>query len=106
MAIDRQPIVNDVLGGMGGITNTFSVPGWPTGKYESGLSTNIAAAKQLLAKAGYPNGKGLPTIYLYAEVPSSNPSRYRWRKQYKRSYNRTSAFRRRSSSSTPRIGVI
>ncbi|KRW92211.1 ABC transporter substrate-binding protein [Alicyclobacillus tengchongensis] len=73
MAIDRQPIVNDVLGGMGGITNTFSVPGWPTAKYEKGIATNIAEAKQLLAKAGYPNGKGLPTIYLYAEVPSSSP---------------------------------
>lgn len=24
-------------------------------------------------QAGYPNGKGLPTVYLYAEVPSVNP---------------------------------
>nr|WP_234969588.1 peptide ABC transporter substrate-binding protein [Alicyclobacillus vulcanalis] len=72
-AIQRGPIVQDVLGGMAGTTTTFSVPGWPTAKYERGLPENVSQARQLLAKAGYPGGKGFPTIYLYAEVPSSNP---------------------------------
>nr|WP_242549529.1 peptide ABC transporter substrate-binding protein [Alicyclobacillus mali (ex Roth et al. 2021)] len=72
MAMQRQPIVQDVLDGMGGVTNTFATPGWPAAKYEKGLPENVTEAKKLLAQAGYPNGKGLPVLYLYAPVPDVN----------------------------------
>nr|WP_134158416.1 peptide ABC transporter substrate-binding protein [Alicyclobacillus sacchari] len=71
-AIERQPIVQSVLSGMGGVTTTFATPGWPAAKYEKGLPENVAQARKLLAKAGYPNGKGLPTMYIYAPVPALN----------------------------------
>lgn len=70
LAIQRNPIVNQVLSGMGGATTTFSTPGWATAKYEKGLPTNVAKAKALLAQAGYPNGKGIPTLTMYCEVQS------------------------------------
>ena len=74
MAISRDPIVNQVLSGMGGVTDKFGTPGWPTNKYEKGVPTNVAKAKQLLKEAGYPNGKGIPTLYLYCEVQSVQPN--------------------------------
>lgn len=72
-AIQRAPIVQSVLSGMAGVTTTFSTPGWPTQRLLKGLPENLTNAKKLLAQAGYPDGKGLPPIYLYAEVPASNP---------------------------------
>lgn len=72
-AIDRAPIANNVLNGMVGEADTFATPGWPTAKLEHGLPYNVQQAKKLLAEAGYPNGKGLPTFDLYCEVQSSDP---------------------------------
>ncbi|WP_245629675.1 ABC transporter substrate-binding protein [Alicyclobacillus sendaiensis] len=97
-AIQRAPIVQDVLGGMAGTTTTFSVPGWPTAKYEHGLPENVAQARALLAKAGYPGGKGFPTLYLYAEVPSSNPQLVPVAEAVGKSCNRTSGSTRRLCS--------
>lgn len=73
MAIDRQPIVNSVLAGMAGATNVFGFKGWPTYSLQHPLTYNVQKARQLLAKAGYPGGKGFPTITLYAEVTSVSP---------------------------------
>jgi peptide/nickel transport system substrate-binding protein/oligopeptide transport system substrate-binding protein len=73
MAIDRQPIVNDVLQGMAGATNVFGYPGWPTYSLQHPLTYNVQKARQWLAKAGYPGGKGMPTLTIYAEVTSVNP---------------------------------
>lgn len=67
-AIQRKPIVESVLNGMGGATNIFASPGWPTEKLEQGLPEDLEAAKQLLKDAGYEGGKGLPTLSLYVGV--------------------------------------
>ena len=73
MAIDRQPIVNSVLAGMAGATNVFGFKGWPTYSLQHPLTYNVQKARQLLAQAGYPGGKGFPTLTLYAEVTSVSP---------------------------------
>ncbi|GMA60387.1 peptide ABC transporter substrate-binding protein [Alicyclobacillus fastidiosus] len=74
MAIDRAPIVNNVLSGMGGITNVFGFPGWPTYSLQKPLPYDVQKAQQLLAQAGYPGGKGMPTLYLYTQTTSDNPN--------------------------------
>ncbi len=74
LAIDRTPIANAVLNKMAIPAMKFAYPGWPTYKYENSMSTNIAKAKALLAKAGYPNGKGMPTLYLYSQTQANSPA--------------------------------
>lgn len=74
MAIDRQPIVDNVLAGMAGATDVFGFKGWPTYSLQHPLTYNVQKARQLLAKAGYPGGKGFPTITIYAEVASVSPN--------------------------------
>jgi peptide/nickel transport system substrate-binding protein/oligopeptide transport system substrate-binding protein len=74
MAIDRAPLVNDVEYGMAGATTVFGSPGWAPAQYEHGISYNLTKARKLLAKAGYPNGKGIPTLYLYTQTQAQNPA--------------------------------
>jgi len=74
MAVNRAPIANPVLNGMVGATSVFGYKGWPTAALEHGLPYNIKAARKLLAQAGYPNGKGMPQLYLYAEAPAGSTS--------------------------------
>lgn len=73
MAINRSPIKDPVLNNMVGITTTAGIPGWPSSSLEHGLGYNVTEARSLLAKAGYPNGKGFPTIYLYSQTQAANP---------------------------------
>ncbi len=63
MAIDRDYIVDKVLGGLNVRADTIVPPG-VLGHRERGtpIPYNPAAAKELLAKAGYPGGKGLPKL--------------------------------------------
>jgi peptide/nickel transport system substrate-binding protein/oligopeptide transport system substrate-binding protein len=60
-----------------GATSIPAIPGYPTAKYEHNpYSYNVVAARKLLAKAGYPNGKNMPTLYLYTDTSTgtgSNP---------------------------------
>ncbi len=72
-AIQRAPIVESVLNGMGGATNIFASPGWPTEKLEKGIEEDREGAKQLLKDAGYEGGKGLPTLTLYIGVKQVDP---------------------------------
>lgn len=72
MAIDRAPIVNNVMDGMVGPATTMGYPGWPTSPYEHSLPYNVVQAQKLLAKAGYPDGKGIPTLYLYSQTQAVN----------------------------------
>lgn len=74
MAIDRSPIVSSVLDGMARSATAFAYPGWPTYGYEHGLPYNVKAARALLAKAGYPDGKGIPTLSLYCQTQAVSPS--------------------------------
>ncbi|MBW7867085.1 MAG: ABC transporter substrate-binding protein [Brumimicrobium sp.] len=69
-AIDRQTIIESWLEGEGWpITNGFvpKIEGYP---YENvkGFDFNIAKAKQLMSEAGYPDGRGFPTITLYVNA--------------------------------------
>ena len=74
MAIDRRPIAFTALSGMVSPTTIPSIPGWPTAKAEHNpYSYNVKKARALLAKAGYPGGKGMPTIYIYVETLAVNP---------------------------------
>ena len=74
MAIDRQPIIDSVLSGMAGNTDVFGFKGWPTYSLQHPLTYNVQKARQLLAAAGYPGGKGFPTVTIYAEVASVSPN--------------------------------
>ncbi len=65
MSIDKQPIVDNVTRLGEPITSQY-VPAssFPTYKAPAGLPKDIAKAKQLLAEAGYPEGKGFPRLTL------------------------------------------
>jgi oligopeptide transport system substrate-binding protein len=62
-ALDREGYIKDILQGVGKPAYSFIPPGIPG--YEPGLvlwKFDPVAAKQTLAEAGYPDGKGLPEI--------------------------------------------
>lgn len=63
LAIDREKIVNEQLGGVNRVANGVLPPG-VDGYREQGPAPKFdpAKAKQLLAEAGYPNGKGLAEL--------------------------------------------
>lgn len=64
MAIDRDSIVRDVTRGGQTPAHNF-VPPDPNGYVcRTSIPTDYEGAKKLLAEAGYPDGKGLPTIEL------------------------------------------
>lgn len=71
MAIDRKEIVEK-------ITRSGQIPAltyWPGSKdYPSpkGLATNVEQAQKLLADAGFPGGKGLPTLKLGYNTSASH----------------------------------
>ncbi len=72
-ALQRKPIVESVLNGMGGVTNVFASPGWPTEKLEKGIEEDLDGAKQMLKDAGFEGGKGLPKLILYIGVKQVDP---------------------------------
>ncbi len=65
MSIDKQPIVDNVTRLGEPITSQY-VPAssFPTYKAPPGLPKDFAKAKELLAAAGYPEGKGFPKLTL------------------------------------------
>jgi oligopeptide transport system substrate-binding protein len=65
MAINRQNIVDKVLGGVNEIANGIVPPGcFGFNPDSKALPYDPAKARQLLAEAGYPGGKGLPQFEL------------------------------------------
>lgn len=63
MAIDKQRIVEEVLGGHNIVANGVIPPGVPGYRENApALKFDPEAARQLLAEAGYPDGKGFPKL--------------------------------------------
>lgn len=63
MAIDRDRIVDKILGGMNQKADTIIPPGVIGHRDKGALPAyDVAGAKKLLAEAGYPDGKGLPNF--------------------------------------------
>jgi oligopeptide transport system substrate-binding protein len=68
MAIDRARITTKITRAGESTALSFVPPGIPGYKAPAGLAENPSEARALLAKAGYPDGKGFPlTTYLYSE---------------------------------------
>ena len=65
MAIDKQPIVDNVTRLGEPITSQYiPAASFPKYKAPAGLQKDISKAKQLLADAGFPGGKGFPKLNL------------------------------------------
>jgi oligopeptide transport system substrate-binding protein len=72
-AVDKQNIIDTIWGGMVTAQNTFV----PEGMFYywadcPGYPYDVAKAKQLLADAGYPEGKGLPELVLNVDLQPTN----------------------------------
>jgi oligopeptide transport system substrate-binding protein len=70
LAIDRKIIVNNYLNGEGYPSENGFVPnleGFSSEKVK-GYKLNVQQAKNLLSKAGYPNGANFPTIDVYVNT--------------------------------------
>ena len=67
LALDRDDLIENTLQGEGNPSKSGFVPAMLeyNDTMVKGYHFNVEQAKQLLAKAGYPNGKGFPTISLY-----------------------------------------
>ena len=72
MAIDKQTIVDSIVKGGQVPARSFVPPGM--NGYQSGYcgEFDVEEAKRLLAEAGYPNGKGLPTIEILYNTQDSH----------------------------------
>ena len=69
-AIDRDSIITNIVKRQGNPAYSFLMPGFPDStsdvlKNEDVNKFDVTAAKQLLADAGYPEGKGFPALELW-----------------------------------------
>jgi oligopeptide transport system substrate-binding protein len=68
-AVDKQGLINAKLGGVQRPALTFIPPGvlgYVDGQTQGvGIPYDVAQARQWLAQAGYPNGRGLPPVTLW-----------------------------------------
>jgi oligopeptide transport system substrate-binding protein len=72
MGFDRERIVNDVTKAGQQPAYSISYPGDAGYTPVARIGGSVAAARQLLADAGYPDGKGLPPIELLYNTSQSN----------------------------------
>ncbi|NTV64634.1 MAG: peptide ABC transporter substrate-binding protein [Oscillochloris sp.] len=77
-AFDREAYVRDIFSGIGSPTQTFIPPGFPGYEKSDQWAFDPAAAKQALADAGFPDGKGLPEIKLTYSSSARNNARFEW----------------------------
>jgi oligopeptide transport system substrate-binding protein len=64
LAVDRTAIVEQILRGGQTPATGFVPPGTPGYASPETLTTDFAAARRLLAEAGYPEGRGAPVVEL------------------------------------------
>ena len=64
LGVDRAALVGKLLRGGQQIATAITPPGLPAYTPPNGTPTDFAAARRLLADAGYPGGKGLPPFEL------------------------------------------
>jgi oligopeptide transport system substrate-binding protein len=67
-ALDRDAMIKVVYQGLGSVSYGMLPPGFPSyveGALNQYQNYDAAAAKALLAKAGYPDGKGFPEVTLW-----------------------------------------
>jgi ABC-type oligopeptide transport system substrate-binding subunit/DNA-binding SARP family transcriptional activator len=83
LATDREALANVALGGYEfPATGGFVPPGMPGHSAEIGLPYEPDRARQLLAEAGYPGGRGIPTVELLAPqimISVCEPLQAQWR---------------------------
>lgn len=76
-AIDRDTFISQIMGGVGTPATSWIPPGMPG--YDANLGSQYkydpVKAKQLLAQAGYPDGKGLPELKLQYANTGAAPIR-------------------------------
>jgi peptide/nickel transport system substrate-binding protein len=69
LAVDREEMIKKSVFGAGVLTgfvpSSFSDWAVPEEELKQILKRDVDQAKELLAKAGYPNGKGIPTLKLH-----------------------------------------
>jgi len=66
MAIDKEKIVNELLGGVNTVANSIIPPGVLGHRAEAkSLPFDPAAAQKLFAEAGFAGGKGFPEVEMY-----------------------------------------
>lgn len=64
LAVDRAAIVQNVMRGGQQPASSFTPAGLPGYTPPPGIGTNLVAAREQLAAAGYPGGKGFPPLEL------------------------------------------
>jgi oligopeptide transport system substrate-binding protein len=67
LAIDRAAITGQILRGGQQPAASFTPPGLPDYSPPAGVGTDVAAARRLLAAAGYAGGHGLPPLELLSD---------------------------------------
>ncbi len=72
LAVDKQRLVDKVTRGGERIADSLVPPGIPGYTSPRGLGFDPAAARRLLAEAGYPGGKGFPRVSLLYNTSEQN----------------------------------
>ncbi len=73
LAVDRDAIAASVLRGAQNPARSFTPPGCAGYTARATVPTDFAAARQLLAAAGFPDGRGLPTLDLQVRNDEYQP---------------------------------
>ncbi|MEI7924763.1 MAG: peptide ABC transporter substrate-binding protein, partial [Chloroflexota bacterium] len=73
-AVDRKTLIDVALKGSGSPASSFIPPSMPGHDPAAEPNFNAAKAKQLLADAGFPDGKGLPKVAMTFASVGNNPA--------------------------------